>query len=119
MTTLLHEAYLSIVGKDGADSIVRLDLSVLNNVATVTATLLDNYDSHPGVNADDLQALGSVKVVATDIDGDQAEGTVSVSVSDDVPTVGVNAWNTAFACHDLVSFRVKGVAFAAALFNNW
>ncbi|HWR81452.1 MAG TPA: VWA domain-containing protein, partial [Pseudomonas sp.] len=44
-----------------------------------------NYDSHPTFTADDLQALGSVKVVATDIDGEKAEGTVSVGVSDDIP----------------------------------
>jgi uncharacterized protein YegL len=55
----------------------------------VTATLLDNYDSHTGINVDDLAQLGSVKVVATDIDGDAAEGTVNVSVSDDVPVVTI------------------------------
>ncbi|NNC60544.1 MAG: hypothetical protein HKO05_11205, partial [Erythrobacter sp.] len=42
-------------------------------------------DSHPTFTADDLQALGSVDVVATDIDGDTATSSVSVSVSDDVP----------------------------------
>jgi hypothetical protein len=35
---------------------------------------------------DDLQALGSVTVVATDTDGDTAAGTVNVSVSDDLPS---------------------------------
>ncbi|WP_043230393.1 T1SS-143 repeat domain-containing protein, partial [Bosea sp. LC85] len=76
-----------IVGKDGAATIVTLDLSVAGNVATVTATLNGNYDSHPGLNADDLAALGSVGVIATDVDGDFATGTVNVAVSDDVPTL--------------------------------
>ncbi|WP_043230396.1 Ig-like domain-containing protein, partial [Bosea sp. LC85] len=74
-----------IVGKDGAATIVTLDLSVAGSVATVTATLNGNYDSHPGLNADDLAALGSVGVVATDSDGTTAIGTVNVAVSDDVP----------------------------------
>ena len=55
-----------IVGKDGSTTIVTLTLGVVGNVATVTATLANNYDSHPGLNVDDLQALGSVTVVATD-----------------------------------------------------
>ncbi|TDQ66016.1 putative secreted protein (type I secretion substrate), partial [Maritalea mobilis] len=75
-----------ITGSDGGDTIVTLDLSVVGDVATVTATLNDNYDSHPSFTADDLQALGSVTVVATDTDGDEAEGTVNLSVSDDVPS---------------------------------
>ncbi|TRC95218.1 hypothetical protein FJV76_29725, partial [Mesorhizobium sp. WSM4303] len=75
-----------VVGKDGAVTVVTLDLSVANNVATVTATLNNNYDAHPGVNLDDLVNLGHVGVVATDTDGTQATGTVNVTVSDDVPT---------------------------------
>ncbi|MER9135795.1 DUF5801 domain-containing protein, partial [Mesorhizobium sp. M0830] len=75
-----------VVGKDGAVTVVTLDLSVANNVATVTATLNNNYDAHPGINADDLVNLGHLGVVATDIDGTQATGTVNVTVSDDVPT---------------------------------
>ncbi|MGF6177893.1 beta strand repeat-containing protein [Ensifer sp. 4252] len=75
-----------IVGKAGGVTIVTLDLVRNGDGATVTATLSDNYASHPGINADDLASLGSVKVIASDTDGDQAEGTVSVSVSDDVPT---------------------------------
>jgi large repetitive protein len=76
----------TIVGSDGATPIVTLTLSVVGNVATVTATLNNNYDSHPTFTADDLVNLGSVGVVATDIDGDIATGTVNVTVSDDVPT---------------------------------
>ncbi|MER8753542.1 Ig-like domain-containing protein, partial [Mesorhizobium sp. M1050] len=75
-----------VVGKDGAVTVVALDLSVANNVATVTATLNNNYDAHPGINADDLVNLGHLGVVATDTDGTQATGTVNVTVSDDVPT---------------------------------
>ncbi|RJF93455.1 beta strand repeat-containing protein [Sphingomonas cavernae] len=74
-----------IVGKDGATTIVTLDLTRIGDNAQIKATLSDNYDSHPGIDIDDLVALGSVNVVATDIDGDTATGTVSVSVSDDLP----------------------------------
>ncbi|WP_455919083.1 VCBS domain-containing protein [Ensifer canadensis] len=79
-----------IVGKAGGVTIVTLDLVRSGDSATVTATLTDNYASHPGVNADDLAALGSVKVIASDTDGDQTEGTVSVSVSDDVATAAAD-----------------------------
>ncbi|WP_210242298.1 hypothetical protein, partial [Mesorhizobium sp. B2-3-12] len=75
-----------VVGKDGAVTVVTLDLSVASNVATVTATLNNNYDAHPGINLDDLVDLGHVGVVATDTDGTQATGTVNLTVSDDVPT---------------------------------
>ncbi|MDP3815556.1 retention module-containing protein [Pseudomonas sp.] len=85
--TWSRESDSKIVGKDGGVTIVTLSLGVVANVATVTATLADNYDSHPGINLDDLQDLGSVTVVATDTDGDFVEGTVDVSVSDDVPSV--------------------------------
>ncbi|WP_313805025.1 Ig-like domain-containing protein [Sphingobium sp.] len=79
-----------ITGSDERGVVVTLDLSVTGNVATVTATLNDNYDTHPGVNVDDLVQLGSVQVIATDTDGDTATGTVSVSVSDDLPVVSAN-----------------------------
>jgi VCBS repeat-containing protein len=76
-----------IVGSDGATPIVTLVLSVSGTTATITATLNDNYDSHPGLNLDDLVDLGSVGVVATDMDGDTATGTVGLSISDDVPLI--------------------------------
>ncbi|OOG62639.1 hypothetical protein B0E45_30710, partial [Sinorhizobium sp. A49] len=78
-----------IVGRAGGVTIVTLDLVRSGDNATVTATLSDNYASHPSINADDLASLGSVKVIASDTDGDQAEGTVTVSVSDDVPVIGI------------------------------
>src|SRR3546814_2804801 len=74
-----------ITGSDGARLVVTLDLVRAGNSATVTATLDDNYDSHPGLNLDDLANLGSVAVVATDSDGDTATGTVAVTVSDALP----------------------------------
>ncbi len=76
-----------IVGRAGGVAVVTLDLVRSGDSATVTATLNDNYASHPGIDVDDLADLGSVKVIASDTDGDKAEGTVNVSVSDDVPTV--------------------------------
>ncbi|SCW85133.1 VCBS repeat-containing protein [Sphingobium faniae] len=86
-----------IEGWDGpvntGTKIVSLTLSAPASIAagasgtvTVTATLLDNYDSHPGVNLDDLVALGNIGVVASDQDGDSATVTVNLTVSDDVPT---------------------------------
>ena len=80
-----------ITGSDERGVVVTLNLSVVGTVATVTATLNDNYDTHPGINADDLVALGSVQVIAQDSDGDTATGTVSVSVSDDLPVVSANS----------------------------
>ncbi|QEL24126.1 type I secretion C-terminal target domain-containing protein [Bosea sp. F3-2] len=76
-----------ILGKDTVSgaTVVTLDLAVSGDAATVTATLNSNYDAHPGLNLDDLVDLGVVKVIATDTDGDKAEGTVKVTVSDDVP----------------------------------
>ncbi len=80
-----------IVGSKGGFPIVTLDLSVVGATATVTATLNDNYDSHPDTSSDDLQNLGSVDVVATDTGGLTATGTVNLSVSDDLPTLTVDA----------------------------
>ncbi len=78
-----------IIGYDGATAVIKLDLSHVPNsdVATVTATLLNDFDSHPTFTADDLQSLGSVKVIATDLDGDPAEAIVNIGVSDDVPVI--------------------------------
>src|SRR3546814_12846881 len=45
-----------ITGSDGARLVVTLDLVRAGNSATVTATLDDNYDSHPGLNLDDLRS---------------------------------------------------------------
>ncbi|MBZ9857248.1 DUF5801 domain-containing protein [Mesorhizobium sp. CA13] len=90
--TWTRESDTQILGKDGSVTVVTLDLSVASNVATVTATLNDNYDAHPGLNADDLVNLGHVGVVATDTDGTQATGTVNVTVSDDVPTAVNDIW---------------------------
>lgn len=78
---------VQIVGKDGSNTVVTLDLTTVGNVATIKATLNDNYAHHPDKTADDLQALGSVGVVASDIDGTKATGIVNVGVSDDRPYV--------------------------------
>ncbi len=75
----------TITGSDGGNLIVTLQLTVVGNTATVTATLSDNYDSHPTFTLDDTVGLGSVDVVATDSDGDSASAAVTVSVSDDIP----------------------------------
>ncbi|MBD9559078.1 S-layer family protein [Ensifer sp. ENS03] len=79
-----------IIGRAGGTAVVTLDLVRAGDSATVTATLNGNYASHPGINSDDLANLGQVKVVATDIDGDRAEGTVTVAVSDDMPVAAAD-----------------------------
>ncbi|WP_167590809.1 Ig-like domain-containing protein, partial [Ensifer sp. LC163] len=108
-----------IVGKAGSVTIVTLDLVRVGDSATVTATLSDNYASHPDITTDDLATLGSVQVIASDTDGDRAEGTVTVSVSDDAPSAvadGVSqaAENTPVTV-DVLANDAKGadgVAFA-------
>ena len=77
----------TITGSDGGRLVVTLELTVNGNDATVTATLEDNYLGHPNPLIDDLSVLGSVDVVATDVDGDNAIGGVLVRVSDDRPTI--------------------------------
>ena len=76
----------TITGSDGSDLIVTLELTVTGTTATVTATLSDNYADHP-LSGDETFDLGSVSVIATDIDGTSATGTVNVDISDDVPNV--------------------------------
>ncbi|KGM08173.1 hypothetical protein LP43_0596 [Methylophaga thiooxydans] len=113
-----------IIGRDGVDDIVTLDLGVVGDTATITATLNDNYDSHPTINVDDLKALGSVGVVATDIDGDFATGIVNVEVSDDLPTANDDGPET--VTEDATSFVSGNVldnddanADQAAAFVGW
>ncbi|WP_160727809.1 beta strand repeat-containing protein [Qipengyuania vulgaris] len=80
----------TITGSDGGRLVVTLTLNVVGDDATVTATLNDNYLGHAS-QGDELDALGSVDVIATDIDGDTATGSVAVNVSDDVPTLEATA----------------------------
>ncbi|MDJ0642092.1 MAG: DUF5801 repeats-in-toxin domain-containing protein [Erythrobacter sp.] len=106
-----------ITGSDGGRLVVTLDLSVLNNVATVTATLNDNYDDHPLVNSPDVVDLGDVDVVATDIDGDTASATVSISVDDDEPTVTASAPDTGALTVDETDFTTDATADFSGLFT--
>ena len=75
-----------IVGKIGGVTAITLTLSanLMAGTAQVTATLSDNF-MHLAANGENVLDLGSVDVIATDIDGDTATGTVNVSVVDDVP----------------------------------
>jgi VCBS repeat-containing protein len=70
---------------------VTLDLSAPASIAagatdgvTVTATLSDNLQHPDGLLAQ-ISSIGSVGVVATDIDGDTTTGIVNINVQDDVP----------------------------------
>ena len=100
-----------IEGRDGGTLIVSLTLTPPASIAagatgsaTVTVTLHDNYDSHPGIDADDLVGLGSVGVVATDIDGTTATNTVNLSVSDDVPAARSDSDAVTAAAIQVLSF---------------
>jgi VCBS repeat-containing protein len=75
-----------IIGRAGGTAVVTLDLVRAGDSATVTATLNSNYASH----SDDFANLGQVKVIATDTDGDRAEGTVTIAVSDDMPVAAAD-----------------------------
>ncbi|MFA6220559.1 MAG: DUF5801 repeats-in-toxin domain-containing protein, partial [Erythrobacter sp.] len=105
-----------IVGRSGEEIIVTLDLSVTGSTATVTVTLSDNYALHPGLG-DDLAALGSVLVVATDLDGDQASSSVSVSVSDDLPTLAASAPEAGSLAVDESVFGTDAMADFSGLFT--
>jgi uncharacterized UPF0146 family protein len=61
--------------------------NLINGTASVKADIADNFDSIFANNGTNTLTLGSVDVIATDIDGDTAEGTVNVEVVDDVPTI--------------------------------
>ena len=56
--------------------------------------MVNNYDSHPGINIDDLVALGAINVVAADQDGDSVSQSVTLQVSDDLPTVTISGPTT-------------------------
>ena len=105
----------TITGEDGGRLVVTLTLSVSGNDATVTATLNDNYLGHSS-QGDELDVLGSVDVIATDIDGDQAVGGVLVRVSDDVPTLTANAPTADSLTVDDDDFSVDATADFSGLF---
>jgi Domain of unknown function (DUF5801)/RTX calcium-binding nonapeptide repeat (4 copies)/Cadherin-like domain len=108
-----------IVGKDGSVTVVTLDLTVSGTVATVKATLNDNYDSHPALG-DDLKNLGSVGVVATDSDGDPATGTVNVTVSDDVPVFNlVNDGNDSGTAVSISTLNPASTTTYTQQFADW
>jgi large repetitive protein len=57
--------------------------------ATVTLTLVNNYDNHANNLIDDLAALGSIGVTASDHDGESITRNVTIEVSDDLPVITV------------------------------
>lgn len=80
----------TINGYDGGRLVVTLTLEVSGDSAKVVTTLVDNY-IHPTAGGDQTTGIGTATVVATDIDGDTATGSVGVSISDDLPTLAVGA----------------------------
>ncbi|MFL0355979.1 DUF5801 repeats-in-toxin domain-containing protein [Erythrobacter sp. GH1-10] len=109
---------VQIIGEDGGRLVVTLDLSVTNTVATVTATLNDNYDDHPTIDVDDLVALGDVDVIAEDIDGDTATATVSVGVSDDLPSISASDPAADALLVDETDLATDATADFSALFTS-
>jgi VCBS repeat-containing protein len=86
-----YDSATQITGTVGGQLAITLTLTpnLIAGTASVSAVLSDNF-LH--TNGDDIQTnldLGSVSVIATDIDGDTATGTVNVAVVDDVPIVGI------------------------------
>ncbi|WP_349236032.1 VCBS domain-containing protein [Altererythrobacter sp. TH136] len=81
---------LTVTGSQGGRPVVTLTLSVVGNDAEVVATLIDNY-LHANGLGDQTFVIGSVEVVATDIDGDQATALASLAISDDLPTLSASS----------------------------
>ena len=84
-------------GSSGGAVAITLALSAPSSIAngttgtvTVTATLSDNL-KHALANGEQSLDLGYVRVYAYDHDGDSTYGTVNLSVTDDVPTLTVDA----------------------------
>ncbi|WP_227340083.1 beta strand repeat-containing protein [Sphingopyxis sp. P8] len=78
---------------DGGPAAITISLSApaslapgMTGNATVTVTIADNLP-HALAMAAQTQSLGTVTVKATDTDGDMATGTVTINVTDDIPTV--------------------------------
>ena len=101
-----------LTGSDERGPVIRVTLTEPEFIAagstdtvTVTVELLANFDTHPGLNIDDLFDLGSVTVVATDVGGNTVVASVSIGVSDDVPTLaGDEAQVSATVLEDGLSF---------------
>jgi VCBS repeat-containing protein len=107
-----------IIGWDADENpVVVIDLSVSGNVATVTVTLQSNYALHPDTALDDLVALGSLEVIATDADGDVVADTVGISVSDDVPSISALSSPAGLLTVDESNLAEDATANFASLFN--
>ncbi|MFC2991626.1 retention module-containing protein, partial [Halomonas tibetensis] len=77
-----------IVGEIGNSPAVTLTLTpdLTAGTASVVVSLADNV-THPTANGENTLDLGSINVVATETDGDQATGSVNIKVIDDIPVV--------------------------------
>jgi Ca2+-binding RTX toxin-like protein len=78
-----------ITGTIGGVTAITLTLTpnLSAGTASVKADIADNFDSVFANDGKLALSLGNVSVVATDIDGDIATGTVNVKVVDDAPTI--------------------------------
>ncbi|GGB86266.1 hypothetical protein GCM10011494_00710 [Novosphingobium endophyticum] len=111
----------TITGSDGGRLVITLELTTLGKTATVTATLNDEYNDHPIIDADDLADLGTVEVIASDGETggeqDSVSATVSVSISDDLPTLSTSAPSAGALTVDESDFAVDATADFSGLFT--
>ena len=112
-----RESDTQIIGWDFDKPVIILDLVVTGTTATIVATLESNFAYHADTLSDDIAALGQVQVIATDQDGDQALGTVSISVSDDVPTITTNSSAHAELIVDESNLAIDATADFSVLFT--
>ncbi len=115
--TWTRDSATQITGRDGSTLVATLRLVVSGTTATVTATLDSNYAHHPDGTADDIAELGSVNVIALDSDGDRAISSVSLSVSDDVPTITAVAPGDGLLTVDESNLSVDATADLGSLFT--
>ena len=112
-----RESDTQIIGWYTDVPVITLDLQVSGSTATIKATLDFSYSLHTDVTADDIAKLGSIGVVALDTDGDQAVGTVKISISDDVPTIKTIASAQDMLVVDESNLAVNATANFASLFD--
>ena len=106
-----------IIGMFTDIPVVTLDLSLSDNIATVTMTLESNYGQHSVIGIDDLASLGFASVIATDSDGDQIAGRINIVISDDVPTIIAESAANGMLTVDDTNLAVNATANLSSVFD--
>lgn len=115
--TWVFDTPTSVIGYYTDIPIVQLDLTIIGTTAKVVATLHTNYPFHPDISVDDIVDLGAVELIATDSDGDAAVGTISVRISDDVPSIVALTVPAGLLTVDESDLLVDATANFATLFS--